>query len=94
MNLYLITPLGAGTVDYDNYEGAVVVASTHIKAKQIHPNGHHKWLKRRWRDPLGKIKDWDMDWAKSPNQVNAIFIGPAARELKAGEVILAAFRAG
>lgn len=70
---------------YDTYDCAVVAAETEEKARRIHPSTP--------RDEKLWNKRWFHDWASSPDQVAAEFIGDAVEGTEEG-VIVASFNAG
>ena len=80
MNLYLIS---AKTEGYDVYSDAVVVASSSLKARKIHPSGNQS----AWDD------DWRTSWVPWED-VTARKIGEATDEWKEGDVVVASFHAG
>ena len=81
MNLYKITQ--GEFIGYDTYDSAVVAAPSHEAARKIHPS------------PYVTTDDWKNrdNWASSPDNVTAEYIGKAAAGTEAG-VILASFNAG
>lgn len=81
MNLYLIS---ANTRGYDVFSDAVVVASSSLQARKIHPSGRQE----DWDD------EWRTSWAASFADVTARRIGVAEADLKEGDVICASFHAG
>jgi len=80
MNLYLISRPDDGTGGYNEYEGAVVVASDVEDARSIHPGGY----------------DWDgrenYPWMPR-DQVVVTYLGGAKKGSKRG-VVLSSFNAG
>jgi hypothetical protein len=103
MNLYLICRVGE--TDYDQYEGAVVVAPSADVALRMHPadgslldkptsNQWNGWDQRL--DADGSMKDfrWPTDnWVK-PNDIACTLLGPASSEYTEPKVVLASFLAG
>jgi len=79
MNLYLLTQdVESG---YDTFDSMVVAAKSETDAKSIHPYGDDAW------------GYWSGCWPKSPEGVDAKFIGYAVEGTPAG-VILSSFNAG
>ena len=64
---------------YDTYDSAVVVAATIEEACAIHPGG------TEWTGAFYAT------WASDPQQVNAICIGEAGEDMKAGTIVVASF---
>lgn len=76
--LYLIEK--GGNVNYDDYDSAVVVASSQAQARKIHPNG-----------TLIKTKDdWKWSWCH-PDKVKVRKVGVASARMKLGTVICASY---
>ena len=78
MNIYKIERTDEG--DYDEYEGAVVVAESSQDARKIHP------------DPDGKPDGSTAAWV-TPDLIEVQYIGKAGYKMKRG-VVLADFRRG
>lgn len=79
LNLYKIDK--PGNIEYDQYDSAIVAASSALEAKHIHPNG--------------MCSNWDTytdSWCE-PDDVEVFFIGKAKQGIKKG-VVLASFNAG
>lgn len=77
MNLYLLTQNKVR--GYDTYDSVVVAAKSAADAKTINPCG-----------------DWEYNsgsWCKKPADVDALFLGKAAKGIERG-VVLASFKAG
>lgn len=76
-------------VDYDTYDGFVVVAPDEETARDIHPNGHG-------------LVDWEAvasqrytSWATKRELVAVRYIGMAAKDLtKSGQIICSSYNAG
>ncbi len=84
MNLYYIEQ--DENVGYDTYDSAVVAAETEEDAKKIHPS--------TYTDDKTWWEDSDVnDWATSPLNVKATFIG-VAKEGTGPGVICSSFNAG
>lgn len=80
MNLYLLTQHECS--GYDTYDSCVVVARTLEDATKIHPGGG------------AEAYQWCSDcWARSPEKVNAEYLGRAAVGAVRG-VVCASFNAG
>jgi hypothetical protein len=79
---------------YDTYSDAVVVAPDEATAKTIHPDQYEG------RDPWPFVPNADdsnyprNDWADTPDQVKAEYIGEAVEHLSQGAVICASYHAG
>lgn len=76
-----------GTVDWDCYYGAIVVAENKDQARHIHPDSITKgeWWKGKTRFP---------DWIH-PDKVSVEFIGYADNyKYKCGDVIMHHYKAG
>lgn len=80
--LYLIKRK-LGTVDYDEYDSAVVCAESVDDARATHPSGDNN----DWDEPLGS-------WLISPNDVEYVnYLGLADESVEIG-VVCASFNAG
>ena len=79
MNLYLLTQ--DEETGYDTFDSMVVAAKSETDAKSIHPYGDGAW------------GYWSGCWPKSPECVDAKFIGYAVEGTPSG-VILSSFNAG
>jgi len=84
MNIYLISR--PDSVDYDEYDSAVVAAETEEQARFIHPSGNIQ--PERDLD----AQRWDGSWI-APSRVDVALIGVAGPNIQAG-VICASFNAG
>ena len=103
MNLYLIRRVGK--TDYDEYEGAVVVAPSADVALRMHPEDgsllneptthkYNGWSQRRNEDGCVESFKWPReDWPK-PDGITCTLLGPASPEHTDPTVILASFLAG
>lgn len=78
MNLYLIWQ--DKNNDYDTYDSCIVCAESATEACSIHPSGHNTGWK-------------ELNWVKTPNEVNCKLIGIADSAISKG-VVLASFNAG
>lgn len=74
---------------YDTYSDAVVVAPDEATARTIHPYSMSKYFKG-W----SRYDDVRVDWADTPDQVKAEYIGEAAEHMSQGAVICASYHAG
>jgi hypothetical protein len=83
MNLYKITR-GDDEVDYNQYDSAVVAATSPSDAKTIHPDGSYVTDER-------KNRMYDT-WVPL-SEVEVTYLGKAAKGVKRG-VIIASFNAG
>ncbi len=87
MNIYLLSQ--SKNNGYDTYDSCVVIAKDEKQARHIHPqclNFPKAWKgKKWWNDDYGT-------WAK-PEDVQAILLGKARKELVAG-VACHSFNAG
>lgn len=103
MNLYLIRRVGE--TDYDQYEGAVVVAPSEDVALRMHPEDasvldeptthkYNGWNQRRNED--GAVGTWRWPTKSWPRHggVSCKLLGPASPEYTEPTVILASFLAG
>ena len=79
MNIYLIFQIAVS--GYDTYSKAVVIAENMEEALRIHPDGSDR--------PLSDESNYT--WAKSPHQVNAVYLGAAASYLNGPKVVCATF---
>ena len=85
MKLFLISR--ADSVDYDEYDSAVVVAPDAEMARRMNP-GYSEWNKQ----VLCDFGDRRNDWAKSIDLVEVKYIGEAAEGITG--VVCASFNAG
>jgi hypothetical protein len=81
---------------YDTYDSAVVVAETEADARDIHPSQYIENYSIA-KDNPDDFQRWDYDysnWASHPDKVTAEYIGDAAPNMKAGDVVCSSFNAG
>lgn len=94
MNLYMLSR--TNTVDYDEFDRAIVAAETEDAARLVHPNGYAEWApaQNAWigRRPDGSTWEASPTWI-APADVQVLHIGTALPGQKAG-VVLASFNAG
>jgi len=84
LHLYLLQQ--DESTGYDTYDSMVVVAVAEEEAKRIHPSGKI--------GDFPEINRTYLTWASSPDHVQATWIGLAATNLTAGEIVCASFNAG
>lgn len=77
MNIYLIER--KGTIDYDEYDSAVVCAESEKDARNTHPSGDNKYF---------SDSTWD-----SPENIKVKLLGLASEDINEG-VIVASFNVG
>ena len=80
---------------WDTFSDAVVVAPDEATVKTIHPNSMHEYFEG-WpfvpnADDSNFLRN---DWADTPDQVKAEYIGEAAEHLSQGAIICASFHTG
>ena len=103
MNLYLISRVG--NADYDEYQGAVVVAPSEDVAVRMHPSDGslfnepttHKW--NGWDQCIAPdggvgIFKWPRESWPRPDGITCKLLGPASSEHTEPTVILASYLAG
>ena len=80
---------------WDTYSDAVVVAPDEDTARTIHPDsmdeGFDGWP---FNSNASHLRYFRRNWATTPDQVEAEYIGEAAEHLSQGAVICASFHAG
>ena len=103
MNLYLISRVG--NADYDEYQGAVVVAPSEDVAVRMHPydgallnepttHRYNGWSQRKGADNDVETFTWPSKSWPRPDGITCKLLGPASSEHTEPTVILASYLAG
>lgn len=82
---------------YDTYSDAIVVASTILEAKCLHPNEDHKYsiIEKKWISELNPHQNYIPDtWTLDIDKISVELIGEADTKYTKPCVILSSFHAG